>query len=190
MPALPGYYAEGPEALVVSLAAKGDRAAFAELVRRRQSWVRTLLRRCSGDPSLADDLSQQVFMQAWRKIRQLKDADKFGAWLKQMAINQWLQHKRKNDALRGAEGEESIVGMRLDKTSIALDLDRAMSLLPAPVSLCIALSYHERMTHDEIAELTGMQLGTVKSHIRRGSQRLRELLSAYDETKELEDANE
>jgi len=190
MPALPGYYAEGPEALVVSLAAKGDRAAFAELVRRRQGWIRTLMRRCSGDPSLADDLSQQVFMQAWRKIRQLKDVDRFGAWLKQMAINEWLQYIRKNDALRGAEKEASIVATQLDKTSIGLDLDRAMSLLPGPVSLCIALSYHERMTHEEIAELTGMQLGTVKSHVRRGSQRLRELLAAYDETKELEDADE
>jgi len=59
-------------------------------------------------------------------------------------------------------------------------------LLPGPVSLCIALCYHERMTHDEIVELTGMQLGTVKSHVRRGSKRLRELLAAYDETNELE----
>lgn len=190
MPALPGYYAEGPEALVVSLASKGDRAAFAELVRRRQVWIRTLLRRCSGDSNLADDLSQQVFLQAWRKIRQLKDADKFGAWLKQMAINEWLQYKRKNDALRGAQGEEHIVMPQLDKTSIGLDLDRAMSRLPGPVSLCIALSYHERLTHEEIAQLTGMQLGTVKSNVRRGSQRLRELLSAYDETKEMEDAHE
>ncbi len=187
MPDTPGYYAEGPEALVVSLASKGDRNAFAELVRRRQPWIRGLMRRCSGDAHLADDLSQQVFMQAWRKIRQLKEADKFGAWLKQMAINEWLQHRRKNDALRGAEGEAGITDSLKDKTSIGVDLDNAMALLPGPVSLCIALCYHERMTHDEIAELTGMQLGTVKSHIRRGSQRLRELLIAYDETTELED---
>jgi len=51
------------------------------------------------------------------------------------------------------------------------------------------LSYHERMTHNEIAELTGLKLGTVKSHVLRGSKRLRELLSAYDETQEIEDAS-
>lgn len=128
-------------------------------------------------------------MQAWRKIGQIKEVDKFGSWLKKLAINEWLQHARKNDALRGAEGEEGITMSQHDKTSIAMDLDNAMSLLPGPVSLCIALSYHERMTHDEISELTGMQLGTVKSHVRRGSKRLRELLSAYDETTELEDAS-
>jgi RNA polymerase sigma-70 factor (ECF subfamily) len=190
MAASPAYYSEGPEALVVNLATKGDRAAFAELVRRRQTWIRGLMRRCCHDANTADDLAQQVFMQAWRNIRHVKDAEKFGSWLKQLAINEWLQFKRKNDALRDAEGEGSITASQTDKTAIALDLDSAMAMLPGPVSLCIALSYHERMTHDEIAEMSGMQLGTVKSHIRRGSQRLRELLSAYDETQELEVAND
>jgi DNA-directed RNA polymerase specialized sigma24 family protein len=102
MPVVPGHYAAGPEALVVSLASKGDRDAFAELVRRRQSWIRNLMRRCCGEENLADDLSQQVLLQAWRKIRQLKEADKFGSWLKQLAINEWLQYRRKHDVLRGA----------------------------------------------------------------------------------------
>jgi len=187
LPARKDYYAEGPEALVVSLAAKGDRNAFAELVRRRQPWIRTLMRRCCGDAILADDLSQQVFLQAWRKIRQLKDVERFSAWLKQLAINEWLQHKRKSDALRNAKGEQDITASHSDKTSIGMDLDSAMALLPGPVSLCIVLSYHERMTHSEIADLTGIKLGTVKSHVVRGSKHLRELLSAYDETIEIED---
>ena len=183
----PNYYPDAPEALVVSLASKGDRQAFADLVRRRQTWIRLLMRRCSGDASLADDLSQQVFMQAWRKIRHIREADKFGAWLKRMAINEWLQHCRKKDSLLNADGIDDIKAAQLDKTSIGLDLDRAMAKLPGAVSLCIALSYHERMTHEEIAELTGIQIGTIKSHIRRGSMRLREMLKAYDETTELED---
>lgn len=182
MPVLPGLYAEGPEALVVSLASRGDRDAFAELVRRRQTWIRTLMRRCCGDINLADDLSQQVFIQAWRKIRQLKEASKFGSWLKRMAINEWLQHRRKQDALLNAQGVEGITLSNTDTTSLSMDLDQAMRELPGPVSICIVLSYHERMSHGEIAELTGMQLGTVKSHIRRGSERLRKLLAAYDES--------
>lgn len=189
MPERPNLYADGPEALVVSLASKGDRMAFADLVRRRQGWIRSLMRRCSGDANLADDLSQQVFLQAWRKVRHIREPEKFGSWLKQMAINEWLQHKRKGDALRGAEGEEGINSSRQDKTSIAMDLDRAIAQLSAPVSMCVVLSYHERLTHDEIATLTGMQLGTVKSHIRRGSKRLRELLSAYDDSTELEEVS-
>ena len=76
-----------------------------------------------------------------------------------------------------------------DKISVAMDLDQAMAVLPDPVSLCVVLSYHARLSHAEIAQLTDMQLGTVKSHIRRGSERLRELLSAYDETSNEEGAS-
>ena len=187
MPATPGYYAEGPEALVVSLASKGDRDAFAELVRRRQSWIRNLMQRCCGDRSLADDLSQQVFLQAWRKIRQLKDADKFASWLKQLAINEWLQYIRKNDVMRGAASDEEITMSQQDKTSVAMDLDLAMAALPDPVRLCIILSYHARMSHTEIVDVTDMQLGTVKSHIQRGVQKLRQQLSAYQDSPETEE---
>jgi len=65
---------------------------------------------------------------------------------------------------------------------MAIDLDRALAALSEHVRLCIVLSYNEGMTHGEIADLTGMPLGTVKSHIRRGTQRLQEFLSAYDES--------
>lgn len=181
MPAATGHYAEGPEALIVSLASRGDREAFAELVRRRQSWVRNLMRRCCGNASQADDLSQQVFLQAWRKIRQLNDVSRFGSWLKQIAVNEWLQYRRRNDPLRGASPDDHVSLASTDKPNVAIDLDRALSTLPGPVSLCIVLSYYEQMTHDEIAALTGLKLGTVKSHIRRGSERLRELLAAYVE---------
>lgn len=191
MPEATGHYAEGPEALVVSLAAKGDRMAFAELVRRRQSWVRNLMRRCCGDPAVAEDLSQQVFLQAWRRIRQVREPGSFGSWIRQIAIHEWLQYRRKADALRVAEtgadadaafGEEARADRASDDgTSLAMDLDRALASLPGPVRLCVVLSYHARMSHPEIATATGLALGTVKSHVRRGSSRLRELLSAYAE---------
>jgi RNA polymerase sigma-70 factor (ECF subfamily) len=188
MPATPGHYAEGPEALIVSLAVRGDRSAFEELVRRRQSWVRNLMRRCCNDDNLADDLSQQVFLQSWRKIRQVREPSRFGPWLKRLAINEWLQHSRKGDALRGAGNEEQIAKVNVDATGVAMDLDRALATLPEAVSMCIVLSYYERMTHTEIAEFTNLQLGTVKSHIRRGSERLRQMLSAYDDGAATEDA--
>jgi RNA polymerase sigma-70 factor (ECF subfamily) len=173
------YYPQCPEALVVSMARTGDRSAFAELVKRRQSSIRALMRRCSNDGTLADDLAQQVFLQAWQKIHTLKKAGAFGGWLKRLAISVWLQHQRRNDALHGADelaGHESAKG---DPTGVAMDLDRALATLPDPVRLSVVLSYQEGMTHEEIAELTDTPLGTVKSHINRGAQKLRQLLAAY-----------
>lgn len=165
--------------MLVSLSRSGNRDAFAELVARRQAWVRNLMRRCSGDSALADDLSQQTFMQAWRSIRQLHDATRFGPWLKKMAINMWLQHKRRADPLRAAGEHRDSDSPQRDQPAIAMDLDRALGTLADDARLCIVLSYHQRMTHAEIASLTGMPIGTIKSHIRRGTQRLQEELSAY-----------
>ena len=170
--------------MLVSLSRTGNRDAFSELVARRQTWVRNLMRRCSGDAALADDLSQQVFMQAWRSMRQLQDAARFAAWLKQIAINIWLQHKRRNDPLRAANQHIESDSSHREQPAIAMDLDRALGALADDARLCIVLSYHERMTHAEIETLTGMPLGTIKSHIRRGTKRLQEELSAYADISE------
>ena len=85
---------EASEAAVAALAMSGDDAAFGELVRRRQGAIRNLLRRLSRDAALADDLSQQVFVLAWKSIRTLKSPSAFGAWLRKLAVNCWLQQLR------------------------------------------------------------------------------------------------
>ena len=174
--------ADRPESLVVGLAQAGDQDAFADLVRRRQSWLRNLMRRLSGDPTLADDLAQQVLLQAWRRLSQLRQPSRFGPWLKRLAVTVWLQHLRRTDTLRETAAlDESWEAPSAD-TGVAIDLDRALSALPDPVRLCIVLSYHEGMSHADIVDATGLPAGTVKSHIRRGTQRLRQTLCAYGET--------
>lgn len=182
----PERFAELAEYLVVGLARTGDRAAFAELVSRRQSWIRNLMYRCSGDWKLADDLAQQTFMQAWKNIRRLQHSNRFAAWLKKLAINTWLQYQRKNDPLRYADEQTDKHASNPENTGIGMDLDAALARLSANERTCIVLSYHGSLTHGEIAKLTNMPLGTVKSHIRRGTERLREALSAYREAESQE----
>ena len=178
------FLAKSPESVLVGLSRTGNRDAFAEIVDRRQSWIRNLMRRCCRDPELADDLSQQVFMQAWHTVDQLQDAKRFGPWLKRIAINTWLQHQRRNDPLRGADEHDDRDTPQQSTPSIGMDLDRALATLGEDVRLCIVLAYHERNTHEEIANFTGIPLGTVKSHIRRGTQKLQQELAAYLETSE------
>ncbi len=170
---------KSPEALLVTMARRGDRDAFAELVRRREAWIRALMLRCCNNHALAEDLAQQAFVQAWQTIGQLRQASRFGPWLKRLAVNTWLQHVRKNDPLREASDETDTGEAKEDSAGISMDLDRALATLKEPVRLCIVLSYHEGMTHDEIADFTGLPVGTVKSHIRRGTQRLQEELKEY-----------
>jgi len=172
-------WANSPEVLIVSLARTGDRDAFAELVRRRQAWIRNLMRRCCGDATLGDDLAQQVFLQALQDIHRLRNPKRFDAWLKKLAINVWRRHFRKKDALKDAEEQNEVEMTHRDTTSVALDLEGALATLSTPVRLCVVLFAHEGMTHGEIAKLADLPLGTVKSHIRRGTQRLQQLLNVY-----------
>lgn len=175
--AAPGLHA-GAEAAIVALARAGNLQAFEELVRRRQSAVRGLLRRMCRDAALADDLAQETLLQAWRQLRSLQSVGAFGGWLRQIAVNVWLQHARRRESFSGANDDLA------DTPTVAerLDLDGALAQLPAAMRLCIVLNYHEGMSHSEIAAATQLPLGTVKSHIARGTTRLRELLSAYDST--------
>jgi RNA polymerase sigma-70 factor (ECF subfamily) len=142
------------------------------------------MRRCCRDAALADDLSQQAFLQAWQSIRQLQDAERFAGWLKRLAINVWLQHKRRHDPLRDAYQHDPADAAVSEQPAIAMDLDRALATLADDVRLCIVLGYYERMTHAEIADFTGLPLGTVKSHIRRVTQKLQQELAAYLDTSE------
>jgi RNA polymerase sigma-70 factor (ECF subfamily) len=174
-------YAITPEPLVVHLARRGDRPAFEELVRRRQSWVRNLMRRLSRDAALADDLAQQVFIRVWRTLGQLQDPLRFPGWLKRVAVNVWLQQKRRKDVMASSESIDDLEQPIEDTTGAAADIDQALALLTEAVRLCIVLSYHAEMSHAEIAEATALPLGTVKSHIRRGTERLESLLAAYAE---------
>lgn len=167
------------EAWVVALACAGDQSAFEELVRRRQSWIRSLLRNLSRDAALADDLAQETFLQAWKHIRSLRVPMAFSGWLRTLAINSWRLHLRREGVLgKSVEVEASDIVSTPNATE-CLDLKSALGELAPNVRLCIVLSYHEGMSHGEIATATQLPLGTVKSHITRGTARLRELLAPY-----------
>lgn len=117
-------------------------------------------------------------MQGWQSIRGLKSPGAFAGWLRKLAVNFWLQHARGSPQELPLEED-----LRVEHATPAiprqLDLDAALAQLPRDVRLCIVLAYSEGMSHGEISRLTSMPLGTVKSHIARGSARLRELLHEY-----------
>jgi RNA polymerase sigma factor (sigma-70 family) len=171
------------ELTLVACARGGDDDAYGELVRRRQGPIRQLFRRLCRDPDLADDLSQQAFLQAWRSIATLQSPAAFGGWLRRLAVNVWLQKVRVEHPRSEITGElDELCAQIAQPTPMLneqLDLDGALATLPPDVRLCITLAYAERMSHREIREVTGLPLGTVKSHITRGAGRLRQLLGAY-----------
>jgi RNA polymerase sigma-70 factor (ECF subfamily) len=139
------------------------------------------MRRLSGDGAMAEDLAQQVFVQAWRSLRTMSSPAAFAGWLRQVAVNVWLQEARRGRLMTTPieAVEESALGH--SELREQLDLARALALLPAPERLCVVLNYAEGLSHGEIVAATGLPLGTVKSHVSRGAARLRRLLGERDD---------
>jgi RNA polymerase sigma-70 factor (ECF subfamily) len=148
--------------------------------------VRELMRRLCGDRAFAEDLAQQAFVHAWRRLDRLKSPEAFGGWLRAIAVNVWLQEARKAPArFEAAEAEppepEQEGPGEGDLAAARLDLSRALLRLKEHERVCVVLAYAEGLSHGEIAEATGWPLGTVKSNVARGAERLRAWLSPQGE---------
>lgn len=172
---------EASEEVVVVSAMTGDDAAFGELVLRRQKQVRDLMRRLCGDHALADDLAQLAFVQAWRRLRDLRDPGAFGGWLKRVAVNVWLAEVRRAQ-LPFEDDQEGLAEIpdlapSPERAAGRIDLERALAGLRPAERVCVVLAHGEGMTHAEIAETTGLALGTVKSHVLRGTAKLKQILA-------------
>ncbi len=161
------------------LAAAGDTAAFGALVRTHQSKVRGFLRRLTrADAALADDLAQETFLEAHRKIVQYRGDGSFGSWLCGIAWSRFLmeRRKRKEEPLETAPETASVYTG--PATIARLDLERAMARLSpderAALTLCYALGH----SHGEAAQILSLPLGTVKSHVLRGREKLKAMLEA------------
>jgi RNA polymerase sigma-70 factor (ECF subfamily) len=176
----PANYAAASDATLVLLARERNQQAFAVLVERHQQWLRNLLRRLSHDRALADDLAQQVLFKAWDALADLQAGQALPAWLKTIAVHTWLKHLRRQDPLFKLDGDAPLPEVAMENTSaMVLDLNRALAQLGPAMRLCVVLAHHEGMSHGTIADITGLPLGTVKSHINRGSAQLRVYLAAY-----------
>ena len=167
------------DTLVIALACAGDESAFAEVMRRRQARVRRFMYHLCRETALADDLAQQAFLKAWRSLGRLRSAAAFDGWLKKIMVNTWLQEVRRGKLATTSDVEFEDLVAQHDSTAERMDLDAALSTLPPDMRVCVVLAYSEGQSHPEIVELTGLPLGTVKSHIARGAARLREILAGY-----------
>jgi RNA polymerase sigma-70 factor (ECF subfamily) len=171
---------KAPDTLVIALACAGDDSAFAEVLHRRQARVRKFMYHLCRQTALGDDLAQQVFLTAWRSLGRLRSATAFDGWLKRIMVNVWLQEIRRGKLVTVSDIELADLASRNDSTAVRMDLDAALSTLPPEMRLCVVLAYNEGMSHPQIVELTGLPLGTVKSHIARGAARLRGILADYE----------
>lgn len=156
---------------LAALAAGGGRREFGELVRRHGPAVRGLLRRMGAQPSLADDIAQDAFLQAFEKCAEFRNEGAFGGWVKRIAARLYLKRVSK-EARYAAEVEPDQPAPAVDSIG-RVDLDEALKSLSEAERLCVSLCHGAGLSHPEIAAAMNLPLGTVKSHVKRGLDKLR-----------------
>src|SRR5207253_353398 len=167
--------------LIARVLSQEDQNAFSELVRRYQSRVRAFLTRMThGDSHVADDLAQETFLKAWQKLRTFRGAARFSTWLFGIAFNQFrsaCRHRKEftwEDANTVPRFEEPAAG---EHTHLCLDLKEALKLLTPAERAAVILCCQNGLSHDEAAHVLDCPLGTVKTNILRGKEKLRRRLA-------------
>ncbi len=167
--------------LVAQVAVSGNRRAFDELVRRYQSPVRRFfLNQTLGDGQLSDDLAQDTFIKAYTNIASFRGLASFQTWLMRIAYNVFYDytrsHRMTEDVDRVPE-QSSQAG-----TALKMDIYAALALLKPDERTCITLQLIDGYDIAQIARITEMKEGTVKSHLSRGKEKMANYLkkNGYD----------
>jgi RNA polymerase sigma-70 factor (ECF subfamily) len=175
------------ERAVVQRARSGDTGAFGELVLQHQTFVYNLALRALGDANDAQDLAQEAFLRAWQGLPSFRGASGFRTWLYRIVMNLCYN--------RSPQLKKSLAQLPLDETveewlpagsesperlieagELRGYLHRQIERLPESYRLLVMLRYQQDLSYEEIAEVTGMPLGTVKTGLFRAHARLKSAL--------------
>lgn len=166
--------------LITRVLAQNDKNAFGELVRRYQSPMRSFLNRMThGDSHLADDLAQETFLKAWQKLATFRGEARFSSWLFGIAMNEFRRAARRRQELPSAELELAFpdeAGSSHDY-HLSLDLTEALKRLNLNERASILLCCQNGLSHEEAARVLECPLGTVKTNILRGKEKLQKYLA-------------
>ena len=169
---------------IVTAVRSGDRDAFGLLVDRETAAVYRTCLRILGRPHDAEDVTQESFVAAYRSIGQFRGEGSLRGWLLRIATRQSYRRlaQRRPDAELDAIGEARLADTSADPTRVVVaeerreDVRRAVNELTDPYREVVALRFFGEMSLAEVAEATGRPINTVKTHLRRGLERLRPAL--------------
>ena len=171
--------------LVTQVAVFHNRKAFDKLVVKYQSPIRRFfLTQTRGDQQLSDDLAQDTFVKAYTNITKFQGLSSFSTWLYRIAYNTLYDYFRRNKITDDIDGVPAVASRNSENgdSNLRMDLKDAMQILSDKERSCVSLQLIEGQSIDKIAEITGMNQGTVKSHLSRGKQKLTNYLkqNGYD----------
>lgn len=175
------------ERRLVDEAAAGSRPAFEQLYRLHVGRVHGLCLRMTSQQEAAEDCTQEAFVQAWRNLKGFQVRSSFGTWLHRIAVNTVLAHKRRRMELLGTDAsvEEEVADVLEDVTTtdhaLRGDLEAAIASLPPGARHVLVLAGIYGHSHEEVATLLGIAVGTCKAQLHRARQLLAARLQLGEE---------
>ena len=175
---------------LVKTAIAGREASFEELVRRYQRPIAAYVYRMVGDYDAALDLTQEVFIKVYNSLARYRSEFKFSTWIYKIAHNAAIDHLRRY-AVRGqavtsgfdtehrdtpVEGRRLTPEQESERRERRSEVEMVVELLPRAYRELIVLRHSHDLSYDEIAEVTGLPLGTVKNRLFRAREAMRDLL--------------
>ncbi|MCH2191238.1 MAG: RNA polymerase sigma factor [Gammaproteobacteria bacterium] len=180
------------DTILIELAVnKNDQRAYGELVNRHQSNLRYSMRQLTDwNETLADDLVQDAFVQAFKQLHKFRNKAKFSSWLYRIGYNTFLQHVRKKQLITESiddqplAANDSLISNDANEDSDARsDLHQRVAKLLSQIEperrSVLHLFLHRQHTQQEISDIMGIPLGSVKTHISRGRKALQSNLHAW-----------
>lgn len=179
---------------LVASALGGSQEAFRELVRRFERPVYTLIARMVQDPGTAEDLAQDVFVKAFRRLDSYDPSRKLSSWLFKIAHNTTIDFLRRGapetvpletddddrgdlSAVLADEGSED-PGAAAERRDLGRSLARAIGKLRPEYRLAVVMFYTQGASYQEICEVTGLPIGTVKTNLHRARKQLAREMTA------------
>jgi RNA polymerase sigma-70 factor, ECF subfamily len=174
---------------LVATAIDGLEGGFEELVRRYQRPISAYVYRMVGDYEAALDLTQEIFMKVYGSLARYRSEFKFSTWIYKIAHNAAVDHLRRNASreqsiVKGADGDQYELPIESGKLSPEseserkerrLEIESVVRALPAAYRELIILRHSQDLTYEEIVEVTGLPLGTVKNRLFRAREMMREV---------------
>lgn len=171
--------AEISDELMVSRAQRGDTRAFEALYRQHHRRIYALCCRMLIDRSLAEELVQEAFINAWRQLPNFRGDAKFSSWLHRIAVNAVISYQRKNSRWLSwlKTGTDDIPeSLAAETPGLKRDLEGAIAALPDRARQVFVLCDVEGYSHEEVGELLGVAVGTSKAQLFRARELLRGML--------------
>ncbi len=185
-------YSEQDDAFLVDASKRGDQDAFARLVQRYQRHIFNLVFRILQQYDEATEITQETFLAAWQGLPSFRGDARFPTWLYRIAYNcslKQLEQRKRDRALQAAIQAEQFLKHVDDSERAEAVLEASdrqnmiyeqLSSLPAKYRIVLVLRHLQEMTYEEMAETLTMPIGTIKTHLFRARNLLKERLEAFD----------